>query len=94
MKDQSLALAGAGEDMNASNAAIIEKDNSGPNQQDGQREVYVRPLEDSFDPFNDGGAAIGKDGSMVLMKNTNIIPTQPSSSFNIHVQARPIKMIG
>ena len=54
----------------------------------------MRPLDETFDPFNDGSAAIGKDGSMVLMKNTNIIPSQPSTSFNIHVHARPINMTG
>ena len=91
MKDQSLALAGAGEDLNASNAQ--DKDNSGPNHV-GSREVYVRPLDETFDPFHDGSAAIGKDGSMVLMKNTNIIPSQNITNFNIHVHARPINMIG
>ena len=29
-------------------------------------------VEGTDDPFNEGAAAIGKDGSMVLMKNSNI----------------------
>ena len=29
-------------------------------------------VEGADDPFNEGAAAIGKDGSMVLMKNSNI----------------------
>lgn len=29
-------------------------------------------VDDPDDPFNYGAAAIGKDGSMVLMKNSNI----------------------
>ena len=92
MKDQSLAIAGAGEELNHSSGD--DRDNSGPNNQNNLREVYVRPLDETYDPFNDGAAAIGKDGSMVLMKNTNIFPNQPSTSFNIHVHARPIKIVG
>lgn len=37
-------------------------------------------VEGADDPFNEGAAAIGKDGSMVLMKNSNIFQgsLQPS----------------
>jgi hypothetical protein len=30
-------------------------------------------IEMRFDPFNDGSNAIGKDGSIVLLKNSNIL---------------------
>jgi hypothetical protein len=62
--------------------------------------VFVRPLEISngatgiemrFDAFNEGGNAIGKDGSMVLLKNSNILlPT----SFMFKQEVRPAKMQG
>lgn len=46
------------------------------------KNTFVRPLvlsggatgiEMRFDPFNDGSNAIGKDGSIVLLKNSNIL---------------------
>ncbi len=65
-KDKGLRLSGlSGDEMN------LSSEDAGPNK---DREVYVRPLDVTYDPFNGGAAAIDKDGSMVLMKNTNLQP--------------------
>ncbi len=64
MKEKGLRLSGLSDDMNLSSE---EKDGSKKD-----REVYVRPLDVTYDPFNGGAAAIDKDGSMILMKNTNL----------------------
>ena len=51
--------------------------------------MFIRPLEISngatgiemrFDAYNDGGNALGKDGSMILLKNSNIL--LPTSLMN------------
>jgi hypothetical protein len=38
-----------------------------------------------FDPFNDGSNPIGKDGSIVLLKNSNILhPSQVITSNDLN----------
>lgn len=47
----------------------------------GSNPMVISPsgVEDPDDPFNYGAAAIGKDGSMVLMKNSNIFQFSSSN---------------
>lgn len=45
-----------------------------------QPEVTV--VDGGDDPFNEGAAAIGNDGSMVLMKNSNIFQGSLQTSTN------------
>ena len=86
VKDQELAMAGvsdelpffsSGEDQDMTTGATGPK-----NIKVQEKNTFVRPLvlsggatgiEMRFDPFNDGSNAIAKDGSIVLLKNSNIL---------------------
>ena len=82
MKDEEAIENGSGlEDLNASS----EEEEQSPVQQSNQmsqedaslpQSMTQTQLEENDDPFNYGAAAIGKDGSMVMMKNSNIFPSQ------------------
>lgn len=76
VKDEDDDPALSGDEFVASSA---EASSPGTYQQLNQH-IRMSSLEDTEDPFNQGAAAIGKDGSMVLMKNSNLFPANNLAS--------------
>lgn len=87
VKDQELAMAGVSDEINFLSSGEEQDMNGGATGPKGikiiEKNTFVRPLvlsggatgiEMRFDPFNDGlNAGVAKDGSIVLLKNSNIL---------------------